>query len=94
MMTNKGKWIAGIVAGLFATWAPVVAHAEGKKDDVKCEGINSCKGTGACGSATNACAGKNACKGKGWVHATAKECKEKGGKVLAETEPKDKAGKK
>ena len=46
---------------------------------VKCSGINSCKGSGACASATHACAGQNSCKGQGWVKATAEECKTKGG---------------
>ena len=51
--------------------------------DVKCSGINSCKGTGACGSATNACAGQNSCKGKGWIKASKADCDAKGGTVVA-----------
>jgi len=53
-----------------------------KVAEVKCSGINSCKGTGACGSATNACAGQNSCKGKGWIKASKADCEAKGGKVI------------
>ncbi len=60
-----------------------------KKDEkkaaaqVKCEGINECKGKGACGNDKGAsCAGTNECKGKGWVLVTEKDCKDKKGKVL------------
>ena len=49
---------------------------------IKCSGINSCKGTGACASATHACAGQNSCKGQGWVKATKADCDSKGGKVI------------
>ncbi|OUR96676.1 hypothetical protein A9Q84_10055 [Halobacteriovorax marinus] len=45
----------------------------------KCQGINSCKGTGACSGKTNSCAGHNSCKGKGWVKVTKKQCMDKGG---------------
>ncbi|MEE9328450.1 MAG: hypothetical protein V3U71_14290 [Cocleimonas sp.] len=50
--------------------------------EVKCSGINSCKGTGACGGASNSCAGQNSCKGKGWVKASKADCDAKGGKVI------------
>lgn len=79
-----GAAIAMAVAGMFATNAfaddptPPAAMAT-----VKCAGINSCKGQGACASATNACASLNACKGQGWVGtATDKECTDQGGTVL------------
>jgi len=55
---------------------------EAKVASVKCSGINSCKGTGACGSATNACAGQNSCKGKGWIKASKADCETKGGTVI------------
>ncbi len=54
-----------------------------KMAEVKCSGINSCKGTGACGSATNSCAGQNSCKGKGWVKASKADCDSKGGTVVS-----------
>jgi hypothetical protein len=49
---------------------------------VRCSGVNECKGKGECGGATTSCAGTNECKGKGWVLASDKDCKSKGGKVL------------
>lgn len=54
-----------------------------KVAEVKCSGINSCKGTGACASATHACAGQNSCKGQGWIKASKADCDAKGGKVVA-----------
>ncbi len=57
------------------------AHAASKT--VMCSGINSCKGMGACKSASNACKGQNSCKGMGWLPEKSKSaCLKKGGKVL------------
>lgn len=51
--------------------------------DIKCMGINECKGQGACGvPGGHSCAGQNECKGKGWVQTTAEDCQAKGGTVL------------
>ena len=78
-----GAALALTAATLFATGQ--VAKAEGKKEEgkVKCSGINSCKGTGACGGATHSCKGKNECKGKGWDYTTSEEeCAKKGGTVV------------
>jgi uncharacterized membrane protein len=86
-MSKNGKLVVAALAGLFAVSAPLAAHAgDAKAADkkVKCEGINSCGGKGACKSANNSCAGKNGCAGKGWVEVTEKECKDKNGKVVAE----------
>jgi hypothetical protein len=82
-MSTKGTVIAAMVAGLFASAAPLAAQAkaEGK---VHCEGANACKGKSACKTASSGCAGQNACQGKGWIEtANEKECKAKGGKVVA-----------
>ena len=79
----KGAIIATAVAGLFLAKG-VLAQGEAKKAEaskVKCEGVNTCKGQGACGGAGHDCAGKNACKGKGWVEMSAADCTAKGGKV-------------
>ena len=79
-MTMKGALVAGAVAGLFAAMTPAtVKAADG--DKVHCMGINSCKGKGACKSATSSCKGMNDCKGKGWVESTEKECKAKKGTI-------------
>lgn len=85
-MTMNGKAIAMTVAGLLLAVAPSVGHAgdNTKEAKVKCSGINSCKGKGACSTATNDCAGLNACKGKGWIETTAKDCKTKKGTVVAD----------
>ena len=58
------------------------SEAAAKVATIKCSGINSCKGTGACASATHACAGQNSCKGKGWIKASKADCDAKGGKVI------------
>ena len=84
-----GFAVAASVIGLLATGFQFADHHEGEKKEgeVKCAGINSCKGTGACGAAdgSHACGGKNECKGKGWIHvASAEECEEKGGTVIEE----------
>ncbi len=57
--------------------------AAAKVAEVKCSGINSCKGTSACATATTACQGQNSCKGQGWIKATKADCEAKGGKVLS-----------
>src|SRR5262245_57366298 len=58
---------------------------------IKCFGINSCSGQGACdvpdgrvapGSKGHACAGQNECSGKGWLLLTQAECDEKKGQPL------------
>jgi uncharacterized membrane protein len=88
MMTRKkmtGLLLASTAAALFGT-ATVVAAAEGAANstEVKCMGINACKGTSECATASNACQGHNSCKGQGWVHASKEECDAKGGKVVEE----------
>jgi hypothetical protein len=66
---------------LAGTTANAASH-EKKPAEVKCSGINSCKGTSACATATSACAGQNSCKGKGWIKASKADCDTKGGKVV------------
>jgi hypothetical protein len=50
--------------------------------NVKCEGVNECKGQGACQGDDNACKGHNECKGEGWIEIPAEECTAKGGEVI------------
>jgi len=64
------------------TTPKAAAESATKVATIKCSGINSCKGTGACASATNACAGQNSCKGQGWIKATKADCDAKGGKII------------
>jgi hypothetical protein len=80
-MSIKGTMIAASVAGLFAMGASGVASAK-SGDEVMCDGVNGCKGTGSCKGAGNACAGQNGCKGQGHVKMSKDECKAKGGKVM------------
>jgi uncharacterized membrane protein len=83
MTTTKGVALATAAAVLFLSGA-VTAKAETKAsgDQVKCAGINECKGHSSCAGAGNSCAGQNSCKGKGVVDTTKAECEKKGGKVV------------
>jgi len=81
----KGAVIAAAVAGIFSARLALAADegaAKGASEaKVHCQGVNACKGKGACGGAGHDCAGKNECKGKGWVDSSAADCKAKGGTV-------------
>ena len=80
--TTKGLILLSAVASLSAFAADKPAKKDVKEvAQVSCEGVNECKGKGACGSATHDCAGMNECKGKGWINLSAADCKSKGGKV-------------
>ena len=72
---KKLSSLALAAAAAFAfTTAPLSAANAADDAKVKCEGVNSCKGQGDCGTAKHACAGKNACKGEGFKHMTQAEC--------------------
>jgi uncharacterized membrane protein len=96
MKNIKGTVIASAVASLFAVgaYAADKAAAAPAKDtkaaaaNVKCTGVNECKGKGACAGAGNACAGKNECKGKGVTQLSEADCKAKGGTVVADAKKK------
>lgn len=88
MMTRRkmtGLLLATTAAALFGT-ATITAAAEDAtvSAEVKCMGINACKGTAECATASNSCKGQNSCKGSGWVHASKSDCDAKGGKVVEE----------
>lgn len=68
----SGAAIAAAAALMFATVAVPQAHAEDAK--IKCEGVNSCKGTSACATAHNACQGQNKCKGQGYLMLSKADC--------------------
>jgi len=77
--------LAASAAALFSTTvvAPVNAAEGDESASVKCQGINSCKGTSKCQTASSACSGQNACKGQGWITvASEEECTSKGGTVI------------
>ena len=84
--STKGILIATAAAGLFLTGAVQAnagSHEEGKAKDVMCEGVNECKGKGACATGDSSCAGQNECKGKGVIKMSPEDCKAKGGKAQA-----------
>jgi uncharacterized membrane protein len=87
MDLKTGASIASAVALLLGAAVPTAAAAKSSSKEVKCTGVNDCKGKGSCSGADNSCSGKNDCKGKGWVkEKSAKACTKAGGKVVAETE--------
>lgn len=73
---------AAAVAFLTVSASPVFAN----EAQVKCFGVNSCKGTSACKTSMNACKAQNACKGHGFEMKTEAECKEMGGSTTEPTE--------
>ncbi len=68
--------VASAVAGLLAMggMGGIAEAAGGEGDTVKCYGVNTCKGTGACGGKGHSCAGKNACKGQGYLELEKEAC--------------------
>ncbi|MBL8650033.1 MAG: hypothetical protein JNL35_06475 [Sphingopyxis sp.] len=100
MTKNK---LAGLIAAsataLALSGAAVAGEAHGAKkvganDEVKCYGLNSCKGTSdckteasscksasGCSTAGNDCKGANACKGQGFKKVAASKCLADGGKI-------------
>ena len=82
---TTGAALAMAAAGLF-TMAPMVASADsGMEGEVKCYGVNSCKGKNDCKSLFNSCKGQSSCKGKGFLKMSSeKECTDKGGKLKQE----------
>ena len=76
-MKSRAITLASAAAALFIAGAAGTAfadHHEKSEAKIKCEGVNECKGKGACSSAKNSCAGENSCKGKGFLMMTAEEC--------------------
>ena len=63
----------------------VAANAD---EQVKCFGINGCKGESVCAvnkpdlGIEHSCAGENECSGKGWIKASRGDCESQDGEVL------------
>ncbi len=83
----SGLVIATAAAAVFAM-APVSSATAGShqkassaSDNVKCYGMNKCKGHSACKTAENACKGQNKCKGHGFVKVSQTACDDIGGEV-------------
>ena len=72
-MNARKVALAAAAASFFASSFALVGTARAA-DQIKCEGVNSCKGHGACKSAMNDCKGKNGCAGKGFLMMTPDEC--------------------
>lgn len=76
-MKSRAIPLASAAAALFLAGAAGQAFAQDESASeakIKCEGVNECKGHGACSTATNSCAGKNACKGQSFEMMTPEEC--------------------
>jgi hypothetical protein len=71
-MSRRSFALASAAAALFVAGAALPAAAD--EAEVKCEGVNACKGQSACSTAQNECAGQNGCKGKGFLMLTPEEC--------------------
>jgi len=77
-MNMKSRSIATAVALLFIAGGVFSkANESASTTQVRCSGINSCKGQSMCATAKNACAGQNACKGQGWLKVSREECSSK-----------------
>lgn len=80
LSAKTGATMAAAAAAFMLSGA-VAAPTAVAQEKVQCFGVNSCKGTGACKTATNSCKGQNACKGQGFVLLTGPDCTAKGGKT-------------
>ncbi|HEY5851442.1 MAG TPA: hypothetical protein VIT62_11845 [Lysobacter sp.] len=58
---------------------PKVKFSADAGSQVKCYGVNACKGHNDCKTADNACKGHGSCKGKGFVALPATSCSHVGG---------------
>lgn len=78
-----GSVAAAAAFALLASGVVISGAAVAKDGEVKCAGVNSCKGHSECKTATHDCKGMNSCKGDGWVtKPSADACTSAGGKVL------------
>lgn len=83
----SGLALAAAAAALFSSSAfageEKAMDKEMTEGQVKCSGINSCKGTSECATAESSCKGQNSCAGHGWVHSESEQaCTDAGGTVV------------
>lgn len=79
-MENKKVLLGLALTGMvMAAGCSTTNSTQASKVVGECHGVNSCKGSGACGGKGHSCAGKNSCKGKGWIKLTKAQCDDKGG---------------
>jgi hypothetical protein len=95
MITSRNAINLATAAAMMAmTGAPVVAfakHHKAAKPAAKpaaegevvahCYGINTCKGTSDCATASTSCKGQNECKGQGFKAITKASCAAQGGSL-------------
>lgn len=85
MNTSKKLLSATLAAAAAVTFAsaPITsALAQGTSGDVKCYGVNACKGQSDCKTASGSCKGKNSCKGQGLkMEKSEADCTAAGGKI-------------
>lgn len=84
-LSRRGALIAAgaavmVLAGCAATG---VATSPDSMAQVRCLGVNACKGTSDCKTADNACKGQNQCKGQGFLSLSADECRAQGGRIAS-----------
>ncbi len=79
-----GVLLATAAATWFCTTNIAGAAEPAAPAQIKCSGVNACKGKSDCASATNACKGQNSCKGHGWINMSKSDCVTKGGTVMTE----------
>jgi hypothetical protein len=89
-MKNRSALVASAAAAMFVAGFAGGTHAEESGDEVqiKCEGVNSCKGKSDCQTAQNSCVGQNSCSGKGFLMMSKAECDAAKAKVKASEKSK------
>lgn len=87
-INKSGLLLASAAAGLFAV-STLGLPGQAQAEEVKCYGINKCKGTGECGGKGHGCAGENECAGHGWLKIDKDKCLAiKGGRLTPDEEKK------
>ncbi len=76
---RTGLSIAAVAGMVAMTGLSAAAPAYAADENVKCYGVNTCKGTSDCKSGNHECKGQNSCKGQGFKAEAAAKCKADGG---------------
>jgi uncharacterized membrane protein len=80
-IASAAIFFASTVAGAAELPPGASGAAVGAADTVHCYGVNSCKGSADCATASHECKGHNECKGQGFKAMAAKACFAKGGTI-------------
>jgi uncharacterized membrane protein len=80
---KTGISLATAAAFVALTGLSVATPAAAADDNVKCYGVNSCKGQSDCKSGNHECKGQNSCKGQGFKEESAAKCKADHGSTTA-----------